>query len=147
MVPHVNASVAHSEMRQAALRTGGLPVLEDITHSPQRSDQRRLTVSVNLAAQPINMHVDYVGVGLDAHAPNLIKDHGACDHPAGVPAQELVIVGLDGLVNVKSPEVLVHVAPGVNVVAPEDSSFAGGSCTHILNVQIPEDGNRAVVNV
>src|SRR3569623_1384280 len=87
MVPHMKASVAHSEIRQAALRTGGLPVLEDIAHSSQSPDQRRLAVAVHLAAKPIDVDIHHVGIGLNAHAPHLVKDHGASDNPAGVAAQ------------------------------------------------------------
>ena len=58
----------------------------------------------------------------------------------GVPAQELVIAGFDGLAEMKVPEVLVQVVPGVNVVAPVDSSFTGGSCTQMLNVQLAPEG-------
>src|SRR4051794_40712206 len=86
-VPHVNASVAHIEMRHAALRTGGLPVLEDITHSSQGPNQRHLAVAVHLAPKTVDVHVDDIGVRLNAHAPYLIKNHGSRDHPAGIPAQ------------------------------------------------------------
>ncbi len=40
MVPHANASVAHNEMRQAALCMTGLAVFEDIADTSQGSNQR-----------------------------------------------------------------------------------------------------------
>jgi hypothetical protein len=75
MVPQANASVAHNEMRQAALRIGVLSVLEDIAHTSHRSNQRMLSYSVYFAAQPVNMHINHIRVRLDAHTPNLIQNH------------------------------------------------------------------------
>src|SRR5215469_13518481 len=75
MVPQVKASVAHRDMRQAALRTTGLPVLKDIAHSPKRSNERREAAAVYLAAKPIDVNVDDVRVRLDAHSPYFIEDH------------------------------------------------------------------------
>src|SRR6185437_6001633 len=87
IVPQVKASVAHSDMRHAALRTAGLLVLEDIAYSPQSPNQWPLPVAVDLAAKAIDVDIDYICVGLNAHAPNLVKDHGARDHPACVATQ------------------------------------------------------------
>ena len=58
----------------------------------------------------------------------------------GIPAQELIIAGFDGLAKMKVPAVLVQVVPGVNVVAPVDSSLVGGSCTQMLYVQLAPEG-------
>src|SRR3569833_2941121 len=52
--PQKNASVAHMEMRHAALRTECLPVLEDITHPSQGPDQRCLSVAVDLTAKAVD---------------------------------------------------------------------------------------------
>src|SRR5579863_1442308 len=89
MVPQAKASVAHSEMRHAALRIGGLSVFEDIAHTSQGSNQRLQSPSIHLAAKAINMHIDHVGIGLDAHSPDLIENHGASDNAAGVAAEVL----------------------------------------------------------
>jgi hypothetical protein len=87
MVPQAKARVAHSEMRQAALRMGVLPVFEDIAYPAHGSNQRRLSGAVYLAAQTVDVDVDDVGVRLNAHAPHLVEDHGARDDAASVPAQ------------------------------------------------------------
>jgi hypothetical protein len=89
MVPQAKASVAQSEMRHAALRMGGLPVVEDIAHSAHGSNQRLLTRCVNLAAQPVYMDVNHIGVRLNAHSPDFIEDHGTGNNPAGISAQIL----------------------------------------------------------
>jgi len=74
-------------MRQAALRMGGLAVFEDIAYSAHGSNQRRLSGTVYLATQTVDVDVDDVGVGLNAHAPHLVEDHGARDDAASVAAQ------------------------------------------------------------
>src|SRR5208337_2976752 len=89
MVPHAKASVAQSEMRQAALRIAGLPVFEDIAHTSHGPNQRLLPRAVNLAAQPVNMHVNHVGVRLNAHPPHLVQNHRSRDHASRIPAQIL----------------------------------------------------------
>src|ERR1035438_1311241 len=88
-VPHAKASVAHSEMRHAALCITGLAVFEDIPYSSQRANQRLLLLAVPLPAQPVDMHVNHVRIRLDAHAPYLVQNHGSGHHPSGVPAQVL----------------------------------------------------------
>jgi hypothetical protein len=89
MVPQAKARVAHSEIRQAALRIGGLPVLEDITYPSHGSNQLLLARAIHLAAQAIDVHIDYIGVGLYAHTPDLIEDHRSRDDAASIPAQIL----------------------------------------------------------
>src|ERR1035438_2096754 len=89
MVPHANAKVAHSEMRQAALCRMGLAVFEDIANTPKRSNQRLLPLAIHLPPQPIDMHVHNIGVRLDAHSPDLIENHGTRNHAACVPAKIL----------------------------------------------------------
>src|SRR5271165_6686006 len=90
MVPQANASVAHKEIRQAALRMIiGLAVPEDIAYSPQSSNQGTVPIRVNLPPQPVDVHIHNVGVRLDSHAPNLIENHGSGNDPARIPAQIL----------------------------------------------------------
>src|ERR1039457_602508 len=89
MVPMANAKVAHSEIRQAALRITGLAVFEDIAYTSQRSNERLLPFAIDLSAQPVYVNVNDVCVRLDAHSPDLIEDHRAGDDAACVPAEVL----------------------------------------------------------
>ncbi len=50
MVPQANASVAHMETRQAALRMIGLAVFENIAHTSQRSNEGSTPIRVYLPA-------------------------------------------------------------------------------------------------
>src|ERR1017187_10787100 len=59
-------------MRQGALCIRGLPVFEDIAHSTHGPNQRLLSRTVNLAAQPVDMDIDHIRVWLNAHAPDLV---------------------------------------------------------------------------
>jgi hypothetical protein len=67
----------------------GLAVFEDIANSAQSADEGLLAVAVDLAAQPVDVDVYDVGVGLNAHAPDILEDHGAGDDAAGVAAKVL----------------------------------------------------------
>ena len=89
MVPQANAKVARREMRQAALCKIGLTVFEDIAHTPQRANQRLLPLAIDLAAQSIDVNIHNVRVWLDAHAPDLIENHGTSDNSARVAAEIL----------------------------------------------------------
>src|ERR1039458_786801 len=89
IVPQAKASVAHSEMCHAADRITGLTVLENIAHTSQRSNQRLLSLAIHLAAQAIDVNIHDVGIRLDAHAPDLVKNHGARDHAAGIATKIL----------------------------------------------------------
>src|ERR1019366_5128631 len=86
-VPHAKASVAHSEMRHAALCITGLAVFEDITHSTERPNHWMLAFAVHLPAQAVNVHIYDVGIGLNAHAPHLLENHRTCYDAPCVPAQ------------------------------------------------------------
>jgi hypothetical protein len=66
-----NAKLAQSDMRHAALRTTRLAVFEDISDTSQRLDERLASLSVNLAAEPIDVNINDIRVGLNAHSPNL----------------------------------------------------------------------------
>src|SRR5580704_9422273 len=89
MVPQANASVAHIEMRQAALRMIGLAVFENIAHSSERSNEGSTPIRVYLPAKTVDVYIDDVGVGLYPHTPDFVQDHGACDNAARIPAQIL----------------------------------------------------------
>ena len=45
--------------------------------------------SIDFTPKAINMNIDNVGIGLNAHAPNLIENHGARDDATWIPAQIL----------------------------------------------------------
>ena len=49
VVPQANASVAHMEIRQAALRMIGLAVFENIAHTSQRSNHGPAPIRVYLS--------------------------------------------------------------------------------------------------
>jgi hypothetical protein len=85
-VPQANASVAHTEILQAALRMTGLSIFEDIAYTSQGSDQGLVTIAIHLSAQAVDMHVHHVRIRLDTHAPDLVENHGTGNHPAGVAA-------------------------------------------------------------
>src|SRR5450631_3559730 len=87
MVPRANASVAHKEIRQAALRTFGLAIIEDIAHTSQRSNQRLEPFRINFSPQPINVYVHNIRIRYNSHAPNLIENHRTCDEAPSVPAK------------------------------------------------------------
>src|ERR1700722_14018521 len=89
MVPQANASVAHREIRHAALRMIGLAVPENIAHTSQRSNEGSTPIGVYLPAKTVDVYIDDVGIGLDSHTPDFVEDHGACDNAARIPAQIL----------------------------------------------------------
>jgi hypothetical protein len=89
MVPQAKANVAQSEMRHAALRMTGLPVFEDISHPTQGSNKRLLALAIDFSAQAVDMDIDNICIGLDAHAPDHVKNHGAGNNAACVAAKIL----------------------------------------------------------
>jgi hypothetical protein len=89
MVPKAKAKVAQNEIRQAALRNLVLPVFEDIAHTSQGSNQRLLSNAIHLSAQAVDVNIHDVRIGMNPHTPDLIENHGAGDHPAGIPAKIL----------------------------------------------------------
>ena len=76
-------------MRHAALRMRGLLVCEDIAQTSHGSDYGLLSGAINFAAQSVNMYVNNIRVWLNAHAPDLVENHGTCDHAPCIPAQIL----------------------------------------------------------
>ena len=89
IVPIAKAIAAQSEIRQAALDVFGSSVPENIAHTPQCSNQWPMPVVLDLSSKPVDMNVDYIRVGFDAHPPNVMKNHGPRDDAAGVPAEIL----------------------------------------------------------
>src|ERR1700722_12012384 len=87
MVPQANASVAHIETRQAALRMIGLAVFENIAHSSQRSNEGSTPIRIYLPTKTVDVYIHDVGIRLDSHTPDFIKDHGACDNAARISTQ------------------------------------------------------------
>src|SRR5271157_819503 len=87
MVPKAKARVAQSEILHAALRTLCLPVFEDIAHTSQSSNQRLLPLAIHLAAQAVYVNIHNIGIGLNAHTPNLVENHRARDDAARIPAE------------------------------------------------------------
>src|SRR5580704_2885821 len=87
IVPHANASVAHREIRHAALRMIGLAVFENIAHSSQRSNEGSTPIGVYLPTKTVDVYIHDVGIRLDSHTPDFIEDHGACDNAACISAQ------------------------------------------------------------
>src|SRR5665213_3955407 len=87
MVPQANASVAHKEIRHAALRMIGLAVFENIAHTAQRSNQGLTPSRVDLPAKTVDMYVHDVSVRLDSHTPDFVEDHGPRDNAACISTQ------------------------------------------------------------
>ncbi len=87
MVPQANASVAHREIRQAALRMIGLAVFENIAHTSQRSNEGSTPIRVYLPAQTVDVDIDDVGIRLDSHTPDFVENHGPRDDAARISAQ------------------------------------------------------------
>src|ERR1700733_16050445 len=87
MVPQANASVAHIEMRQAALRMIGLAVFENIAHPSQRSNEGSTPIRVYLPAKTVDVHVHNVGIRLDSHTPDFVENHGPRDNAACISTQ------------------------------------------------------------
>src|SRR5580692_8331138 len=87
IVPQANASVAHREIRHAALRMIGLAVFENIAYTSQRSNQGPAPIRIHFPAQTVDVYIHHVGIRLDSHTPNFIEDHRSCDNPARIPAQ------------------------------------------------------------
>src|SRR5580693_2712423 len=87
MVPQANASVAHREIRHAALLIIGLAVFENIAHTSQRSNEGSTPIPVYLPAKTVDVYIDDVSIRLYPHAPDCVENHGSCDHAARIPAQ------------------------------------------------------------
>jgi len=77
------------EIRQAALRSIGLAVFENITHTSQRSDKRSTAFRVYLPAETVDVYIHDIGIRLDSHSPDFVEDHGPRDHAARISAQIL----------------------------------------------------------
>jgi hypothetical protein len=76
-------------MRHAALRMIGLAAFEDISDTSQCLDQRLAPFGINLAAETINVNIDYICVGLNPHPPNLGQQHGTGNNSASMAAEVL----------------------------------------------------------
>ena len=87
MVPQANASVAHREIRHAALRMIGLAVFENIAHTSQRSNEGSTPIRVYLPAKTVDVNIDDIGIRLYPHTPDFIENHGPCDNAARISAQ------------------------------------------------------------
>src|SRR5580700_10992187 len=87
MVPQANASVAHKEIRHAALRIIGLAVFENIAHTSQSSNEGSTPIRVYLPTKTVDVYIHDVGIRLYSHSPDFIEDHGACDNAARISTQ------------------------------------------------------------
>jgi hypothetical protein len=87
MVPQAKASVAHREIRHAALRIIGLAVFENIAHTSQRSNEGSTPIRVYLPAKAVDVYIDDVGIRLYPHTPDFVQNHGSCDNAPRVAAQ------------------------------------------------------------
>jgi hypothetical protein len=98
--------VARSETRHAALRRN-LAVAENIADSTKGFDERRLAFTIDFTPKAVDMNIDNVGIGVDAHAPNFIENHGAGDDATWIAAEifkegELLRREIEGLTVAKS---------------------------------------------
>jgi hypothetical protein len=86
---------------------GCLSVFEDIAHTSHGSDEGNQPRTVHFTAEAVDMDIHHVCVRLDAHAPDLVENHRACDDAAGIAAQilkkhELLLSKLEDLASTRS---------------------------------------------
>ena len=82
-----NACVVQMEGRHAAVLRRYLSMFQNISDPADGVDERMSGVVVNFAAKTIDMDVDNVGSGIDAHLPHVVEYHAAGDDAPGVPAE------------------------------------------------------------
>jgi hypothetical protein len=67
----------------------GLAFAEDIANSTQGLDERIASGRIDLSAESVDVDIHDIGVGLDAHAPDLGEEHGPGDDPTSMSAKIL----------------------------------------------------------
>src|SRR5690606_21315141 len=75
--------------RKRIVRATCLSRAENIASASHGVDQRVFAAPVELAPQPVDVHVDHVGDALPVFAPDVLVEHLAGDDVSGVPHQKL----------------------------------------------------------
>src|SRR3954447_20209825 len=73
--------------RKLVVRGMSLSRTEDISRAPNGVDHLRQPAFLELAAQPANVDIDHIGLGVVMIAPDLLEQHRAGNHPTRVPHQ------------------------------------------------------------
>ena len=87
----------------------------------------RLAFTIDFTAKAVDMNIDDVGIGVDAHAPNFIENHGAGDDATWIAAEifkqgELLRRETEGLTVAKS---LAAKQVHLKIEDAEPSGFGG----------------------
>jgi len=82
-----NASVVQMDGRHAAVLRKYLSIFQNISDSADGVDERMGGVVVNFAPKAVNMDIDNVSGGIDAHLPHVVENHAAGNDAPGVPAE------------------------------------------------------------
>src|ERR1700730_17646207 len=86
-VPSANARVVQIEIRQAAVARKFLDMPENVANTTNGIELRLRRVMVHFIAQTINMDIHDVGGGINAHAPDVVQNHGASYYATFIPAK------------------------------------------------------------
>src|SRR5882757_4994424 len=82
-----NKSVSDRSLKIAkpySYRTSTYTVTDHVSGAADRMQQRPLKTLVDLGAQPRNVHVDHVGLRIEMIVPDVLQQHGARHHLAGM---------------------------------------------------------------
>ena len=74
-------------MRQAAVASKNLGMLENVPDASDCVDEWDGAIVIHLAAQAIDVDIDYVRCGINPHAPDVIQNHGASNDTPSIPAK------------------------------------------------------------
>src|ERR1700722_5112980 len=81
------ARVVQIEIRQAAVARRILGMFQNVSDAANGVDERWDGVRVHLAAQAINVDINYVRCRVYPHSPNVIQNHRTSDNSPGIPAK------------------------------------------------------------
>ena len=88
-LPRAKASVGQMAIRQAAEGPRDSRFLKNITNTANGMNKWAFAVPIYLVAQTVDLYVDHVGHGIDAHTPHAIQNHGARHYTSSITNQVL----------------------------------------------------------
>jgi hypothetical protein len=62
-------------------------MFENVSYAADCVDEWYQAIVIYLAAQTIDVDIDYVRCGINLHAPNVIQNHGTSNYTPGIPAK------------------------------------------------------------